>query len=171
MKCGNRYCIINANRTPAIGLQFTIPAKSNLSMDSDEIKRIENRLVISRIEPRSSIEFGCNTSLRFKNCHYAAIKPRGHKCIRLPSGDIHVRAGRSRDETNAFPHTFFEIEYSKQGQKVRASESIPIAEEYRLITGQIAIILREILLKGRKMDSNKYLDASKSIPLEDHDNW
>jgi hypothetical protein len=44
-------------------------------------------------------------------------------------------------------------------------------EEIRLTLGQIWIVAREILLKRRPINVDAYLDDSKEIKLEDHDNW
>jgi hypothetical protein len=43
-------------------------------------------------------------------------------------------------------------------------------ELYRLLGGQMAILAREILFRGRSLDTRKFLD-SKDILLEDHANW
>ena len=46
----------------------------------------------------------------------------------------------------------------------------PLAERYRLLAGQLAIIGREVALKGRSLDSRRFLGAEE-IALEDHANW
>jgi hypothetical protein len=45
------------------------------------------------------------------------------------------------------------------------------AEEIKLTLGQIWIVAREILLKRRPITVDAYLDESKEIKLENHDNW
>jgi hypothetical protein len=44
-------------------------------------------------------------------------------------------------------------------------------EELRLVLGQMWIVAREVLLRRRPIDVNAYLDDSKEIKLENHDNW
>ena len=43
-------------------------------------------------------------------------------------------------------------------------------EIYDLLLGQVAIIGREVLFKGRSVDTRKFLDQGE-ILLEDHDAW
>jgi hypothetical protein len=47
---------------------------------------------------------------------------------------------------------------------------LPRWEEYRLLAGQAAIIAREILFRGRSLDTNAYL-GGEAHPLEQHENW
>ncbi len=53
----------------------------------------------------------------------------------------------------------------------REKQKLPILEEYNLLISQVWIVVREILFKGRSLNSQKYLDANKTIKLENHDNW
>ena len=44
-------------------------------------------------------------------------------------------------------------------------------EEIRLILGQMWIVAREVLFKGRPINVDAYLDDTREIKLENHDNW
>lgn len=95
---------------------------------------------------------------------------RGHS--RLECGSIAVNAGTTpwvrRDSTlvpGAFAGTL-----DPRFRRVGSFSCASLAERYRLLGGQLAIIGREIVFKGRALDSKKFLDA-ETIPLEDHANW
>ena len=52
-----------------------------------------------------------------------------------------------------------------------ALSRLTLMEDIRLTLGQMWIVAREILFKGRPVNVDAYLDDSKEIKLENHDNW
>jgi hypothetical protein len=68
------------------------------------------------------------------------------------------------------PNSFF-LDAPQSGTGLSHLSNLPLMEETSLILGQLWIVAREILFKGRSLNSAKYLDDSNEIKLENHDNW
>jgi hypothetical protein len=68
------------------------------------------------------------------------------------------------------PGTFrLRTQYSRTGLPILSI--LPYKEEMGLLLDQTEVIARELSLGRRSMSIEKYLDSSRPIPLEDHNNW
>jgi len=95
---------------------------------------------------------------------------RGH--ARFECGAIAVNAGAepwARAGGALAPGTF-SADLDARFRRVGSFSCASSAERHRLLAGQLAIIGREILFKGRSVDSRRFL-GSDTIALEDHANW
>lgn len=95
---------------------------------------------------------------------------RGH--ARFDCGTIAVNAGDAPWERpeGTLASGAFAADLDPRFRRVGSFSCAGAAERYRLLSGQLAIIGREVLFKGRNLDSRKFL-GSESIALEDHSNW
>lgn len=170
-KYRNLYWFINSDDSKIKNLQFKLSSNTNLEIDSKNIRQIGSRIVIVEIESKTSLHFQCDLPLQFTNCRFIELQVNSSKTVLTPSGNVTVRINEKPTNLPNDPDIVFRFEFQKPNEKNRELECIPMSEEYRLIINQFTIMLREFLFKGRNINSDKYLDATKEILLENHDNW
>jgi len=69
------------------------------------------------------------------------------------------------------PDSSFSLKTQYSGTGIPLFSTLSIREELGLISDQFGLIAREVILKGRSLNVEKYLDSSREIPMENHDNW
>jgi len=154
--------IVNASGATIDRLQLELPTGTK-ALDCPVGHDIEsNRLVLRSVAPGEIVRITFDASVSFA----------GKRCARLPaSGRIRFEFGGGRVHaslTESAPtfRTEYDDDMTGEGVLSRAGTM----ESLRLFAGQFYIIAREIMLKGRSMNAERYLGA-REIPLEDHANW
>ncbi|MBN1508286.1 MAG: hypothetical protein JW955_15670 [Sedimentisphaerales bacterium] len=164
----DRFWLVNLNQEDVTNVQIAVP-NGLLHVSSDyPVNMTEDGLVLP-VVPRSRIVcVETSQTLDFEGSQCKKVD--GHKRVEweLPFGTLFVNLSESPWEADLSvmvkPHSFV-----YQGSP--PFSCLTTAEELRLVLGQIWIIAREILFKGRHLNVDKFLDDSKEIRLEDHDNW
>jgi hypothetical protein len=169
-----RFWLINTNKEDVRDVRIAVSGRLS-HVSSDCPVNIHGDSLILPVMPASavvSVETGDN--LRFEGSRYRAVDGHKHVVWKLPYGTLFANLSESpwvvgRDLTIQ-AHSF-----GCQWQRApddRASLSyLTVMEELRLMVGQMWIIAREVLFKGRRISVDAYLDDSKEIKLENHDNW
>jgi hypothetical protein len=92
----------------------------------------------------------------------------------LPFGELLINLDVNEWQTTGSaslrPDTF-RLKTLHSGTGIPILSSLPYKEELGLLTDQTELIARELLLGRRSLNTEKYLDSSRRIPLEDHENW
>ncbi|GBD86145.1 hypothetical protein BMS3Abin03_00054 [bacterium BMS3Abin03] len=161
------YWILNTNTCNIYNLQCHLSTSTDLHIVGNSINQKGSYLVIPEIEGKSCIHFQCDKMMSFKKCKTKKVGRSNSITIKTNTGEIKISVEKLLRNTKSILK--FDIE-RKDGH-CKHTASLPILEEYRLLTNQMLIIVREILFKGRSINSNKYLDTSKPILLENHNNW
>ena len=170
----NTMWILNTNNEPVPKLQLALSANTALTSEDCEVNVNENHLVIREL-PRHGIA-KLNSSepidVAGPRCYYK--KKSDNLFFKLPAGSIAINLSKHSwnlsNGTILEPGTFL-LNAKESGTGNPILSLIPRGEEFSLLMGQIWIVAREILFKGRSMNSDKFLDSSKEIKLENHENW
>ncbi len=171
VQSGGAYWVLNAGSSAIKQLQFTITNPLAVTFDEKQGLVRGDTLVIDEIPAGSAIRFETTTPISFRKCAFVKLLPGRSAQITVPAGTVMLTIEPPAPGITAstHPNLLFAIEPDADGFK--KTSTIPLREEYRMLMDQMRIVLREIVFKGRSLDSNTYLDTSKSIPLENHDTW
>ncbi len=168
---GKDYWIINANSIGICNLLFALSSSDDLQIGNKSISQNGNYLVIPEIAGMGFVYFQCVKKISFKKCNAHEVP----KCniVTHQMNTKTVRITIQEPVEMKFGNTTIPliVDIECKEDKAVHGRGISIFEEYRLIIDQMLIIVKEILLRGRSLDTNKFLDASKPIQLENHDNW
>lgn len=92
----------------------------------------------------------------------------------IPFGELLINLSevglRTPDNRIVLPGSFF-LKTQRSGTGFPLLSIMPPWEEFGLLSDQIGLIAREVIFKGRSLNIQKYLDATREIPMESHDNW
>jgi hypothetical protein len=141
---------------------------------NDGIKQIKNRLIIKKILPESITCYKLKQPISFKNNNRCFSARKSRMVLKQPFGRLYINL--TKFNWNVIDKVLLPFSFQVENTNKTLS-GIPIRsilspkEEYRLLIDQFGLILREILFKRRNLNINKYLDSSKPIILENHDNW
>ncbi len=157
-------------RDVQIVLSDTVPRVS-----SDQTVDIRGNSLVLPVVSASGIVFvETGQPLGFRGRRCKAVDRQKHVAWKLPFGTLFVNLSQSPwkvgPDLEVKAHSF--ILQSQRAPSDRAALSyLTPMEEIRLVLGQMWIVAREILFKGRPIDVDTYLDDSRGISLENHDNW
>ena len=165
---GKDYWIINTNSSGIRNLQFALSTSEDLRLSNNSISQKGNYLVIPEIAEKGFVYFQCMEKISFKNCNVSEIPQSEIVTLQTNTKKVKIKVQEPVEMKSG--NTTIPLKVNIESKVVHHT-GISIIEEYRLIMDQMLIIAREILLKGRSPDLNKFLDASKPILLENHDNW
>jgi hypothetical protein len=131
-----------------------------------------SRVRIRRLPAGRAVCLGLDRSVAGEASRLVPLDARGRGVRRVADGAVHVNVGSAPwhvdDRLTLEPGSCVARLESRPGNRPLARASA--AERYALLGGQLATIAREVLWKGRSLDSRKFLGA-ETITLEDHANW
>ncbi len=165
--------LINTNNTIVKSLQIQTGTSCTLTSNDCDINQIKEISNIQNIPANSIVVIKSRNriKLRGRNCFSTYGKRQIYK--KIGDASLYLNLTKTPWNTKAIsiaPHSFL-YTTAKSGTGLSQHSTLPVLEEISLILGQLWIIIREILFKGRSLNSNKFLDDSKEIKLENHDNW
>jgi hypothetical protein len=164
----DNYWIVNLSTVRLAGIQFAIGDGGKVEIDSETVKVDGNRLFVPALDSMAAAYFTCRCPLRFGKCTNVDLQRGKSRTVHVPRGTVAVRIDKI---TSTAMDRCLRYDLREAVDEHPRIESLPMLEEARLIVDQFRIIAREILSGGRTLDCNRYLDASREILLENHDNW
>jgi len=126
-----------------------------LPKNSVRLVRASDRVVFSH---KNSFAVG-------KDRHITRALPFGELMINLDVNDWQIPGGGMVQSGT------FLLKTVRGGTGIPILSNLPYGEELDLILDQTALIAREVLLRGRSLNIERFLDSSRQIPLENPDNW
>jgi len=164
----DRFWLINLSQEDVTNVQIAIPHRL-LRVSSDyPVNMTDDGLALPIVPGSGIVSIETGHALDFEGSRCKAVDRHKHAEWELPFGTLFANlselpwaAGMS---VTVKPHSFV-------CQGPPPFSCLTTAEEIRLVLGQMWIIAREILFKGRHFNVDKFLDDTKAIRLEDHDNW
>jgi hypothetical protein len=170
----NSFRLINTNKDEVHDVQIVL-ARPLPDVSADCPLNIHGDTLVLPVVPGSGIvSVRTGRPLRFKGGRCQAMDKPRQVTWRLPAGTLRANFSESpwivNGDVTGRPCSF--VLQLENGPDDRASLSrLTTLEEPRLVLGQMWIIAREILFKGRRLNVDAYLDDTKEIKLENHDNW
>ena len=171
-----QFYILNIGKQVVNNLQIMLSSQNKLLIPkgNTSIRQRKNRLLVQEIQPESITHFKLKQPITFQKSPRCFSLGKRRMAIKQPFGRLYINLTESRCNLHdrvLLPSSFqiSETEKTLSGMSIRSVLSPQ--EEYRLLIDQFWLILREILLLKRNINIVKYLDSSKPIALEDHDNW
>jgi hypothetical protein len=170
----NSFWLINVNDGAVENLQIVSERPISAEMQGEGIETHGNTLVIKKL-PGSSI-----TQVRvlghevFSHKNARQMSRDRKVTFSLPFGELRINFSKTdwRTEDNRIVAAGgFLLSTRHSGTGLPLLSALPRWEEARLLSDQIALIAREVLLKGRSLNVEKYLDSSHEISMENYDNW
>lgn len=167
----NKFWLVNTREEPVDNVQITLdkPCKIEASLASETRDGV---LSIPQLPGRAIASFQCDQAISFA----------GKRSHQLPAG----LANRVSYDYGSLFVNFSDAVQTVAGVTVEAKAYLlqpgfqldgfkPMSrigrfEEIKIFAMQVAIILREVLFRGRNLNADKYL-GSKTITLEDQDTW
>lgn len=166
--------IVNTNQVTVESLQIIFDKPIELRSTKCRIAIDNNAANIVDIPANAIIKIESNTPIKIRGERSFSAIGRKTICQKIANSKMYLNLTDSHwQASNSFhiaPESFF-FDPKQSGTGIPILSRLPILEETSLILGQFLIVAREILLKGRSLNSSKYLDDSKEIRLENHDNW
>jgi hypothetical protein len=170
----NVVWLVNANRVPVSSLQITFDKPTRLSSAACKIALVNTTANITDIPPNTIMRIESNKTIRVLGKRSFATRGRKTICQCIAYARLYVNLSDSpwliSNEFHLEPQSF-SLETGQPGTGTPGLSRLPFMEESSLLIGQFWIVAREILFKGRSLNSSKYLDDSREIRLENHDNW
>lgn len=162
--------VVNANPTDVPGVQVelegAVPATS-----APGLSHQGSRARVASLAAGGAVRIDLDRVVSGAGSQWIRLDGAGRGSRSLPDGPVHVNLGSEPWRIGSLaiePGRCVTRFGERPGNRPLARASA--AERYRLLAGQLATIGREILLKGRSLDSRKFLGA-ETIALEDHSNW
>ena len=168
------FWLVNTNQEDVPQVQMALARRpSRVSSDGGTTIH-DDRLVFPVVPASALVSVTTSEPWRFPGRRCKRLNRPRRVTFQTPSGPLFVnlseapwRTGRSL--TVAAHSLFYQSQESPSGRVPRSV--LTAREEIRLTFDQVWILAREILFKGRSLDLNAFLDDTKEIKLEDHDNW
>jgi hypothetical protein len=169
---GRDLWVGNAGVADVRDLQIGAPAALSTE-GASEVERTGEVLRVRRLAAGALLRLTLERPAPLEPRRSVSLDPALHARVERSNGELLVNAGDTPWE--AAPGQTLAARTCRfvalQGMDApRPLWTAPLAERYRLLAGQLAIIGREVALKGRSLDSRRFLGAEE-IALEDHANW
>jgi hypothetical protein len=169
-----KFWLVNTNNEPVPRLQIDLNESGSFESRDCTVKVDGFILTVKELPARSIVEVISDKPVRFEGRHCIERKSSGRIFYKFREGEIAINLSGSgwKLKTNLLlePGTY-QLNAKKSGTGYPMLSYLPYTEEFSLLCGQFWIVAREILFKGRSLNTNKFLDATKEIVLENHDNW
>ena len=169
----NSLWIINSNNENIKNLQLSIPKEYSFYNADDRVKLEGDTIVIAELRHNSFVKIQLNRQLVLNGRNIYKLKRNLTTEVNFGFGRVYVNFS---DSDYCFTNTIsvskhnFKVTFNKDVADFRPMSKASALEELRLLFGQVIIIVREILFKGRSLRGDKFLSAEE-IGLENHDNW
>ena len=171
---GNCIWIVNANRSPVKSLQMVFDRPADLSSNDCPIKIDGLTAIIAEIPAHSVVRITSNAAICVQGRRCYPAHDKKHICQDIANAKLYLNLSNSVWHISNTLHIepeSFALQMARTETAASSLSPLPLKEEISLLIGQMWIIVREILLKGRSLSSDKFLDNSKEILLENHDSW
>jgi hypothetical protein len=168
------FWLINLNDEAIDNLQIVSERPLTAERQDDNVVNEGCLLVIKNLPGNSMkhvrvsdhIAFSCRNSVRMNTKRQITFAlPFGVLLVNLSENDWRTADRR------IIPDGSFSLKTQYSGTGIPLFSTLSIREELGLISDQFGLIAREVILKGRSLNVEKYLDSSREIPMENHDNW
>jgi hypothetical protein len=186
--------LINTNKEDVHDVQIALSGRVSRVSSNQPVNIHENSLVLPVVPASGIVSIETAQVLRFEGRRCKAVDRHKHVAWKLPFGSLFVNLAESPWKVGTGltvqAHSFHLLPVGGSGQaegfadggwanhrQARACRCHPalsrptMIEEIRLILGQMWIVAREVLFKGRHINVDAYLDDTREIKLENHDNW
>jgi len=173
------FWIVNTGDEPVRDLQVALGAgvstMPSRTIPGDGETRLEgNTLVISSVPAQSVTKYTTGVALAFSGERCKRLNKSRRLAWKLPLGTVYVNLSdipwEAGNDIQVKPGSF-QTNLPRSGTGTLLHTTLPAAEEWKLLSDQVSIILREILLKGRSLDAEKYLGGPTRTKHEDQYNW
>jgi hypothetical protein len=166
---GDRLWLVNANDHDVPGLQVELegarPAREGLTLEGGVLH-------LAQLGAGQAVAIPLDRGVHVEHERRIEIDGRGRGRRAVADGEVLVNLDTEAwivDERLTIEPAHGAARLGERpGHRPLAHASQ--AERYALLAGQLAMIGREVLWKGRSLDSKKFLGAD-TIALEDHANW
>jgi len=167
---GNSLWVMNTNDVPVERLQIETSAR--LARPAAGVSVAGDVLGIASLAPGAFLELECDAPVQVRGRTAVALDAAGHGRAAFGHGTAWFAVGDT-------PWSAGGVNVPARGHVLRFAPGLEAtaprsragdAELSRLFVTQAAIVGRELLFRGRKLDSNRWL-GSDTIALEDHDRW
>ena len=171
---GRHLRLVNTNNQDVPEVQIALPRRlSGVSSDCPTVIH-DDGLVLPVVPASAILTVETAEPLQFEGRRCRRVGRHKRIAWPMPFGTLFVNLCDSPWQIDADlkvgPNSFSRLLHPGADERA-ALARLPIWEEVRLMTGQMWILAREILFKGRSPNLNTYLDDTKEIKLEDHNNW
>lgn len=168
------FWLINTNEQDVRDVQIALSGPAPRVSCDQPVNIHENSLVLPVVPASGIVSVETRQALRFGGQRCKAVDRRKHVAWKLPFDMVFVNLSESPWVVNGSltikAHSFI-LQSQRARNDYAALSCLTPMEEIRLILGQMWIVAREILFKGRPINVDAYLDDTRGIKLEDHDNW
>jgi hypothetical protein len=170
---GRDLWLANTNDADVAELQVVVPRDLALRCSTPGIERAGEILRLPRLPAGRLIALSLDRAPCFTSPRAIALDASARARASFQFGEVCVNAGDEpweiRDRVTLARGECRALRAA--GVEAPRPFSVPDPSElYRLLAGQLGIIGREILFRGRSLDSGKFL-GSDAIRLEDHSSW
>jgi hypothetical protein len=167
------FWLINVNDEPVNDLQIVLDYPVAVE-ESGNARSLGRMIHVKSLAPRSLFRVRTSEKISFKHKRARPIPRDRHVLWNLSSATLCANLGDTEwlapDGTVLLPCSFT-LECSRTKNGIPLLSELSTWEETLLACGQFFIIVREVIFKGRSLRTDRYLDSSRRIPLEDHGNW
>ena len=170
----NSFWLLNVNSEAIDNLQVKTSRPLDVDVQDDSIKSIGHFLVVKHLPGNSVKRVRVSDSIIFSQNHSSALNRSRQIIFKIPFGNVSVNLSETDVRTtdnDIIPHGSFILKTRRSGTGFPLLSVISKKEEFGLLSDQMGLIGREVLFKGRSLKIEKYLDSSREIPMENHDNW
>lgn len=170
----NSFWILNTSDEDINNLQIVTDYPITIEKQDDNVNSFERSIVIKTLTKKSIMLIRVSDQIVFLNKNALSMNKNRRLICTLPLGKLFINlSGETwliKENESINPGSFhLEIKYSGTG--IPLLSTLSYKEELTLLTDQFSIFAREVLLRKRSLDIDKYLDSTKEIPMENHDNW
>lgn len=162
---GGIVLVMNANDAPVTALQ--IAGNAGPYGETPRARRAGGVVVVDRIEPGAFVPLLVPRGVPISARHEVRVDAGGRGRRDFGAGTIDVDLGPGATGSNA---PALRVTFRPGFEKLRPFSIADTFECYRRLAEQLSIIGREVLFKGRSLDSRRFLGAD-TITLEDHSKW
>ena len=170
---GRDVWVGNAGATEIRDLQITAPSAAWTSDRAPGMERTADGLRLHRLAAGALVRLPLDGPTSLEPRRAVNLDPSLHARVEWSNGALLVNAANdvweSAPSQSVAAGTCRFVPLAGR-EAPRPMWTAPLAERYRLLAGQLAIIGREVAFKGRSLDSKRFLGAEE-IALEDHANW
>jgi hypothetical protein len=170
----NSFWLINVNDEAIDNLQIVSEHPLAADMQDNSIVSAGCSLVIKNLPGNSVKHVRVSDRIAFSHKNSLWMNQDRQIAFALPFGELLINLSENDSRTadnRIIPAGSFFLKTQRSGRGIPLLSTLPRWEELRLLSDQIGLIAREVILKGRSLNVEKYLDSSREIPMENYDNW
>jgi len=170
----DHFWIVNVNDEDIADLQIVANQPIGIELHDGNVLSSGCTLVVKTLPGNSVLSFRTSDHIFCSNKNSFAAEKDRHVSCDLPFGKLLINLDVDKWQIpggDSIPPGSFLLTTRRGGTGIPILSSLPYREELALILDQSALIGREVILRRRSLSIEKYLDSSRQIPLENHENW